>query len=192
MSCGVVTMTAPESGTCWERDSCVSPVPGGRSTTSTSSLPHSTPRSSFCRADITCRGGGGEGGLASPPLTEGCICAPGVEMLGAPEKHILRRGIPRGVKWRKAEQWVWKEKHLYYSPWFWQNRYHEKAYMYLKGLQNDANFSFIARREDRKKMTTLTIYSPWILARNRQNVTMQMTISKGAEWLKFQLHSTFQ
>ena len=31
MSCGVVMMTAPATGICWERVSWVSPVPGGRS-----------------------------------------------------------------------------------------------------------------------------------------------------------------
>ena len=32
-SCGVVTMTAPVTGMSCDSESCVSPVPGGRSTT---------------------------------------------------------------------------------------------------------------------------------------------------------------
>ena len=44
-SCGVVTMTAPESGTFCARVSWASPVPGGRSTTRKSSSPQSTSRS---------------------------------------------------------------------------------------------------------------------------------------------------
>jgi hypothetical protein len=32
MSCGVVTMTAPLTGTRWDSVSCMSPVPGGMST----------------------------------------------------------------------------------------------------------------------------------------------------------------
>ncbi len=42
--CGVVTMTAPSSGSVWTRESWASPVPGGRSTSRTSSSPHFT----FC------------------------------------------------------------------------------------------------------------------------------------------------
>ncbi len=42
MSWGVETMTAPASGTRWAMVSWASPVPGGRSTTSTSSSPQST------------------------------------------------------------------------------------------------------------------------------------------------------
>ena len=37
-SCGVETITAPASGTAWAMVSCASPVPGGMSTTSTSSV----------------------------------------------------------------------------------------------------------------------------------------------------------
>ena len=37
-SCGVETITAPASGTAWAIVSCASPVPGGMSTTSTSSV----------------------------------------------------------------------------------------------------------------------------------------------------------
>ena len=37
-SCGVETITAPASGTCWAMVSWASPVPGGMSTTSTSSV----------------------------------------------------------------------------------------------------------------------------------------------------------
>ena len=46
-SCGVETITAPASGTFWAMVSCVSPVPGGMSTTSTSSSPHTTSRRSW-------------------------------------------------------------------------------------------------------------------------------------------------
>ena len=42
MSCGVETITAPASGTRCAMVSWASPVPGGRSTTRTSSSPHST------------------------------------------------------------------------------------------------------------------------------------------------------
>ena len=52
-SCGVETMTAPLSGTCCAMVSCASPVPGGMSTTMTSSVPHSTSRSICVSADIT-------------------------------------------------------------------------------------------------------------------------------------------
>ena len=52
-SCGVETMTAPRSGTCCAMVSCASPVPGGMSTTMTSSVPHSTSRSIWVSADIT-------------------------------------------------------------------------------------------------------------------------------------------
>ena len=45
MSCGVETITAPASGTRWAMVSWASPVPGGMSTTSTSSSPQSTSRS---------------------------------------------------------------------------------------------------------------------------------------------------
>jgi len=53
MSCGVETMTAPASGTCCAMVSCASPVPGGRSTTMTSSSPQSTWRSICCSALVT-------------------------------------------------------------------------------------------------------------------------------------------
>ncbi len=46
-------MTAPFSGTCCAIVSCASPVPGGMSTTMTSSLPHSTSRSIWVSAEIT-------------------------------------------------------------------------------------------------------------------------------------------
>ena len=52
-SCGVETITAPLSGTCCAMVSCASPVPGGMSTTMTSSVPHSTSRSICVSADIT-------------------------------------------------------------------------------------------------------------------------------------------
>ena len=52
-SCGVETMTAPASGTCWAMVSWASPVPGGMSTTSTSSAPQSTSRSICVSADMT-------------------------------------------------------------------------------------------------------------------------------------------
>ena len=45
MSCGVETITAPDSATRWASVSWASPVPGGMSTTSTSSSPHCTSRS---------------------------------------------------------------------------------------------------------------------------------------------------
>ena len=54
-SCGVDTTTAPSSLTCCVMVSCVSPVPGGRSKTSTSSPPHSTSCRSCCKAFITMR-----------------------------------------------------------------------------------------------------------------------------------------
>ncbi len=53
MSCGVETMTAPASGTCCAMVSCASPVPGGMSTTSTSSSPQLTSRRSCWIALIT-------------------------------------------------------------------------------------------------------------------------------------------
>ena len=53
MSCGVETITAPASGTCCAMVSCASPVPGGMSTTITSSSPHATSRSICSRAPIT-------------------------------------------------------------------------------------------------------------------------------------------
>ncbi len=46
-------MTAPESGTFCAMVSCVSPVPGGRSQTSTSSSPQLTSRSIWVTALIT-------------------------------------------------------------------------------------------------------------------------------------------
>ena len=46
-------MTAPASGTDWLMVSCASPVPGGMSTTSTSSSPQSTSRSIWFSAEIT-------------------------------------------------------------------------------------------------------------------------------------------
>ncbi len=52
-SCGVETITAPLSGTCCAMVSWASPVPGGMSTTITSSVPHSTSRSICVSADIT-------------------------------------------------------------------------------------------------------------------------------------------
>ena len=52
-SCGVETMTAPASGTCCASVNCASPVPGGISTTSTSSVPHSTSRNICVIADMT-------------------------------------------------------------------------------------------------------------------------------------------
>ncbi len=52
-SCGVETITAPDSGTFCAIVSWVSPVPGGMSTTRTSSAPQSTSRRSWVRADIT-------------------------------------------------------------------------------------------------------------------------------------------
>ena len=52
-SCGVETMTAPASGTCWAMVSWASPVPGGMSTTRTSSGPQSTSRSICVSAETT-------------------------------------------------------------------------------------------------------------------------------------------
>ena len=52
-SCGVDTITAPASGTCCAMVSCASPVPGGMSTTSTSSSPQATSRSIWLSADMT-------------------------------------------------------------------------------------------------------------------------------------------
>ena len=52
-SCGVEMMTAPFSGTFCASVSCASPVPGGMSTTSTSSVPQTTSRSIWVIADIT-------------------------------------------------------------------------------------------------------------------------------------------
>ena len=52
-SCGVDTMMAPDSGTCWAMVSCTSPVPGGMSMTSTSSSPQSTSRSIWVSAETT-------------------------------------------------------------------------------------------------------------------------------------------
>ena len=52
-SCGVVTITAPASGIFWVTVSCASPVPGGRSSTSTSSAPQSTSPSICSIARIT-------------------------------------------------------------------------------------------------------------------------------------------
>lgn len=45
-ACGELTSTTPSTGTCWLRDRWTSPVPGGVSTTSTSSGPHTAPLSS--------------------------------------------------------------------------------------------------------------------------------------------------
>ncbi len=53
MSCGVETMTAPDSGTDCAMVSWASPVPGGRSQTRTSSSPQFTSRSSWLMALIT-------------------------------------------------------------------------------------------------------------------------------------------
>ena len=53
MSCGVLTITAPASGTFCAMVSCASPVPGGMSTTSTSSSPQSTSPSICCKALCT-------------------------------------------------------------------------------------------------------------------------------------------
>ena len=52
-SCGVETMTAPASGTCWAMVSWASPVPGGMSTTITSSSPQATSRSICISACMT-------------------------------------------------------------------------------------------------------------------------------------------
>ena len=52
-SCGVETITAPLSGTFWAMVSCVSPVPGGMSTTSVSSSPQATSRRSWVSAEMT-------------------------------------------------------------------------------------------------------------------------------------------
>ena len=49
MSCGVVTTIAPVRSTCWARLSAMSPVPGGRSTTSTSSGGQATSKTSWRR-----------------------------------------------------------------------------------------------------------------------------------------------
>src|SRR5271157_998023 len=40
-SCGVVTITTPSTETCCASVNCASPVPGGRSTTRKSCVPHS-------------------------------------------------------------------------------------------------------------------------------------------------------
>ena len=53
MSCGVETITAPVSGTRWERVSCASPVPGGMSISRMSSSPQATSPISCCTALIT-------------------------------------------------------------------------------------------------------------------------------------------
>ena len=53
MSCGVETITAPVSGTCCAMVSWASPVPGGMSTTSTSSAPQATWPIICSRAPIT-------------------------------------------------------------------------------------------------------------------------------------------
>ena len=53
MSWGVETITAPASGTRCAMVSCASPVPGGRSTTSTSSSPQATSPSICCNALCT-------------------------------------------------------------------------------------------------------------------------------------------
>ena len=53
MSCGVETITAPFSGTRWAMVSWASPVPGGMSSTSTSSGAHSTSLSIWVSADCT-------------------------------------------------------------------------------------------------------------------------------------------
>ena len=52
-SCGVETITAPASGTCCAIVSCASPVPGGMSTTRTSSSPQATSRSICVSAEVT-------------------------------------------------------------------------------------------------------------------------------------------
>ncbi len=52
-SCGVETITAPASGTCWASVSWASPVPGGISTTRTSSGAQSTSRSNWVMALMT-------------------------------------------------------------------------------------------------------------------------------------------
>ena len=46
-------MTAPASGVCCAMVSCASPVPGGMSTTSTSSSPQATSRNIWVMAEIT-------------------------------------------------------------------------------------------------------------------------------------------
>src|SRR6187551_652846 len=53
ISCGVDTMTAPASGVCCAMVSWASPVPGGKSTTSTSRSPQATSRSICVIAEIT-------------------------------------------------------------------------------------------------------------------------------------------
>ena len=53
MSCGVETITAPASGTRCAIVNWASPVPGGMSTTSTSSSPQATSRSICSSALIT-------------------------------------------------------------------------------------------------------------------------------------------
>ncbi len=50
-SWGVVTTTAPETGTSWHKEIWASPVPGGRSTTSTSRSPQRT-SSANCRSSL--------------------------------------------------------------------------------------------------------------------------------------------
>ena len=45
---GVVTTTAPVSGTFWIKLSCTSPVPGGKSTMRWSNSPHCTLRKNCC------------------------------------------------------------------------------------------------------------------------------------------------
>ena len=52
-SWGVDTITAPASATRWAMVSWASPVPGGMSTTSTSSGPQSTSFSIWVRAEMT-------------------------------------------------------------------------------------------------------------------------------------------
>jgi len=52
-SCGVETTTAPSRTTDWVMVSCTSPVPGGRSRTSRSSLGHATSKSSWFIAFCT-------------------------------------------------------------------------------------------------------------------------------------------
>jgi hypothetical protein len=52
-SCGVETITAPASGTCCAMVSCASPVPGGMSTTITSSVAPGDLAQHLLSADIT-------------------------------------------------------------------------------------------------------------------------------------------
>src|SRR5213080_2472581 len=52
-SWGVVTMTPPVIFTCWVRVSCTSPVPGGRSSTRTSSSPQTTLRRNSVMSLVT-------------------------------------------------------------------------------------------------------------------------------------------